>query len=236
MANWWNWINDGWRGLRALLEASTCLGCERELTVQEHLVCLDCLSQLEHTGHEKHFAANEMYRRFGGKIPLQGAGALFYFVKEGRIQQLLHQLKYHNQPGIGREMGRWLGEALHQQGCLAGVDAIIPVPLHRSKERTRGYNQAGHIGRGVQQATGIPVREDILLRLRKTETQAKQHALGRWENVKEAFVVRHQPPASVLIVDDVITTGATVEACVRALMACEQPPKEIRIASIAMPR
>lgn len=234
-ANWWNWISNGWRGLRALIETDTCLGCEQTLTAQEHLVCLDCLSQLEATGHPAQMASNEIFMRFAGKVPVQGAGALFYFVKESRIQALLHQLKYHNQPQIGVEMGRWLGEAL-LTGGFPGADAVIPVPLHRSKERTRGYNQAAKIAAGIQQATGIPVREDLLFRLKKTETQAKQNALGRWENVKEAFVVQKQPPASVLLIDDVVTTGATLEACIHALMACEQPPTAIYVAAIATPK
>jgi competence protein ComFC len=213
-----------------------CYACNAALTQAERMVCLNCLGQMEETHFDKKPKDNELYYRFAGKVPLEGATSLFYFDKKGKIQKLLHQLKYKDQPEMGTFLGEYWGAELKNSAFLDKVDSIIPVPLHARKEIQRGYNQSTTIAEGLQKETNIPFLTDILAREKKTETQALMARIERWRNVADAFVVKKTPPKHILLIDDVITTGSTVEACIKALFAHPEPPLTVKVASLAIPR
>lgn len=225
-----------WKSFTQLFTSRSCLSCENELTSQETCVCFHCLSQIEQTGFHKNCRENELYYRFAGKVPVDAAASLFYFDKQGRLQRLLKELKYNELPQVGLFLGELYGEILKGSALVEGIEALVPVPLHRQKLIKRGYNQAERIAKGMSKSLGIPVRDQNLRRTRKTLTQTKKSGEARWENVAGAFAVEASLPGSLLLIDDVITTGATLEAAIRAMGEAAAPPQQIRVASIGMAR
>jgi ComF family protein len=222
--------------LKRLLVSRSCYGCERELTSQEGLVCLHCLGQMEATGFHQQPAENEVFYRLGGKVPLAGAASLFYFDKGGTLQRLMEQLKYHNAPRLGEFLGEYYGQHLQGSALVSDLEALVPVPLHRRKQLQRGYNQAEHVARGMGRVLDLPVWPRSLQRRRYTSSQTKKSGQARFDNVAGAFVPHLTQPVGLLLIDDVITTGATLEACIRALYAGQPRPKQVSIASIGLAR
>lgn len=225
-----------WRDLLTLITSQQCYSCDRDLTIQEKGICFHCLSQIERTGFEKNVLENELYYRLAGRVPLSGAFSLYYFDKKGTLQKLIQLLKYQDTPQIGKYLGRQIGLVLKDSNFMEEADCLVPVPLHPSKKIKRGYNQAELIAKGISEITEIPVDTRLLKRKQKTLTQARTGADGRWENVAEAFQSIKEPPQKVILVDDVITTGATLEACMRALQAAASPPAAMGIVSVGMAR
>ncbi|MEZ4826895.1 MAG: ComF family protein [Bacteroidia bacterium] len=224
------------RHFAQLFVANSCYGCDSPLTIQEKHVCFSCLSRMEQTNLHLSPSENELYFRLAGRIPLAGAMSLFYFSKAGRLQKILQHLKYKGAPHLGVFLGEYYGHILKNMPWVGETDAIIPVPLHLSRRISRGYNQSERIACGLGKVLKIPVRNDIVRRSRKTLTQTKKGGGNRWDNVSGAFSVVKTPPKSILLIDDVITTGATLEACIRALSAVETPAEKIYVASIGMAR
>ena len=149
------------------------------------------------------------------------------------VQGLIHELKYNGRKELGACLGRWYGHDLKSSDLFAGVDAVVPVPLHPRKMRKRGYNQSAWIAKGLAESLGIPCLEDALLRVKYTETQTRKSRYARWENVKDIFAVNPKNKLvgkHVLLVDDIITTGATIEACSHTLLAV--PVASLRVASV----
>jgi ComF family protein len=167
-------------------------------------------------------ADNPLERLFWGRMDVKAVTSLLYFTKSGVTQQLLHKLKYKGMQQVGIKLGNILGEELKGSERYAGLDLIIPVPLHPKKEHSRGYNQSMLIARGLAEALKVPTNGQLLVRPQFTETQTRKGRFERWENVSEAFVCP-QPALlqnkKVLLVDDVLTTGATLEACGQVLQA-----------------
>ncbi|WP_165823783.1 ComF family protein [Pseudochryseolinea flava] len=177
---------------------------------------------------------NSLRERLHVRMPLLYAMALFRFSKSGRVQELLHTLKYKNQPELGISIGKMYGEKLATSGYVGQWDSIIPVPLHESRFRKRGYNQSSKFAEGLSDKLHLPILEDVLFRKVKTDTQTKKTKLNRWENVRTVFEMNSQgmaPNNRVLLVDDVVTTGATLEACAQTLM--ESGCSSVSIACIA---
>lgn len=177
---------------------------------------------------------NPFYQKFRGRLPVQRVMTLFKFVKESRVQQILHALKYKQQPEIGEILGRVYGQDLLEADFRKSFDLIIPVPLHSSRRKLRGYNQSEEFGKGLSMMLDVPCDDTYMAREAKTETQTHKSKLSRWENVNRIFqVVNPQPIAEkrVLLVDDVVTTGATLEACGQALL--DAGCRELSIACIA---
>ncbi|MEJ1236835.1 ComF family protein [Chryseolinea sp. T2] len=176
---------------------------------------------------------NALLHRLSYRMPLRYGMACYHFTKNGRIQHLLHQLKYKNQPEIGVRLGVAYGDKLRTVG-IYNFDLVVPVPLHTSRLRKRGYNQAAKFGEGLSKELMIPQADEALVRMHKTETQTKKSRVTRWENIANAFrialpeIVKDR---SILLVDDVITTGSTLEACVQALLSAG--PRDISVACIA---
>jgi ComF family protein len=199
----------------------------------EETVCSACKLELPRTNYHID-TENALYKRLHGRIPLQFAVAFLLFRKRGKVQRLLHRLKYNNHPEIGSTLGEVYGEELRQHYYDQKIELIIPVPLHPTRKKKRGYNQSEEFGKGLAKSLARPCLPDILTRITATDTQTRKSKLQRWQNVKEVFhvakpeEVRHK---NILLIDDVITTGATIEAC--ALMLLNAGCSSISIASIA---
>lgn len=196
-----------------------CEGCSRSLIGQEKVLCINCTSELPLTNYHNN-PENDTVSRFAGRLKFEQATSLAYFSSEGLLQHLLHQLKYNDKPEVGVYLGQQLGYGLQQTEWIKDIAAIIPVPLHKKKAAIRGYNQSMAIAEGLNDVLSIPVDGTSLYRLRYTESQTKKSRAERAENMQEVFGTGNMASLEnkhVLIVDDVLTTGATLEACALAL-------------------
>jgi ComF family protein len=200
----------------------------------EELVCLSCEQHLPRTGYHAD-PDNETSQRFAGRIPFERATSFTYFVEGGLIQHLLHRVKYGRRSDIAVSIGHLLGDELKAAGWSTGIDAIIPVPLHWRKEARRGYNQSEQLAIGISEHTGVPVWSKVLKRTRFTESQTDKSRQERLLNVADAFAVKQPTRLSgkhILLVDDVLTTGATMESCAHALL--KVPGLRISLATAAI--
>lgn len=180
-----------------------------------------CVGDLPYT-HAMRDAHNTVARLFWGRVELVGAASLLRFQSGGRVQHILHRLKYKGDRRIGLGLGRMMGEAAKDSPLFNGVDSVMAVPLHRRKERIRGYNQAQLLVNGLCEVWPLQPAGGSLLRVVHTATQTQRGRLERWRNVRTAFKVDDNSlskGAHVLLVDDVVTTGATLESCAQALLA-----------------
>ena len=197
-----------------------CIGCGSDLVNEKNLLCLKCNDDLPHTNFEQ-YAGNPIEKIFWGRLPITSAHSEFYFAKESLIQHLIHQLKYKNNKEVGIYLGKLMGRQILNSNRFQQIDYLIPLPLYPDKEHKRGYNQATIICNGISSAMNIPVINNNVMRLRFTETQTRKHRTERWENVEGSFVIKNESTLKgkhVLLVDDVITTGATLESCGHAIM------------------
>jgi ComF family protein len=221
--------------LLALFFPRPCLACREPLVAGEAHLCTTCRTELPYTDyHLLPPAHNPLARRFWGKLPVQHALSYLRFQRHGRVQQLLHQLKYQGQAGVGRALGQLYGAELAAAGLAAEFELIVPVPLHGRKLARRGYNQAEAFATGLAAALPCPSAAHALRRTEHTASQTRKGRAERWQNVATVFEVAD--PAAVaghhiLLVDDVLTTGATLEACGAALLAAGA--SAISIATIA---
>ena len=217
----------------SLLFPELCVACRESLVANEHLLCTDCRFNLPYTNFHLQ-ADNIVARQFWGKINIETAFALYYFNKGGKIQNMLHQLKYNGQQQIGNLLGNIAGGQLVKNEIFSTVDYIIPVPLHKKRFRERGYNQSTRFAEGLADKLNAVVAEDNLVRIKSTETQTHKSRFARFENMQEVFVVINSEKLQgkhVLLVDDVITTGSTLEACGEQLLKIEG--LKLSIATIA---
>ncbi|MDR0693990.1 MAG: ComF family protein [Prevotellaceae bacterium] len=202
-----------------LLYPNLCAVCGNALSGREYICCLSCLYHLPRTNYWKE-PGNPIEQIFWGLVPVEHVCALFFFSKGSRYRKLLHKLKYKGMPEIGVELGRQLGLELKNAPLYQCIDTIIPVPLHPKRQRRRGYNQSERIAAGIAQITGWKVNTSSLVRTRFTGTQTRKSRQERWENVSGAFALQDAAAITnrhVLLVDDVLTTGATMEACILQL-------------------
>ena len=200
-----------------------CTGCGSDLVSIHNLLCLKCIGALPRTNFAIH-AANPIEKIFWGRLPLAAAHSEFYFSKETLIQHLIHQLKYKNNQQIGFYLGQCMGKSILESNRFKKLDGIIPLPLYSDKERKRGYNQATVIANGVSDIVNVPVINDIIIRQKHTDTQTRKHRAERWDNVSESFAIKNSMSLvgkNLLLVDDVITTGATLEACGAVILSIE---------------
>ncbi|MBC8084982.1 MAG: ComF family protein [Hymenobacter sp.] len=210
-----------------------CLACAEPLGRGEEHVCTGCRAQLPYTDyHLLPPADNPLARRFWGRVPVCHALSYLRFLRRGRVQYLLHQLKYKGQRDVGLALGRWYGHELARHAFR--FDLILPVPLHPRKLASRGYNQSDPFAEGLADSLHTPWQATGLRRVEHTTSQTRKNRLERWQNVAEVFEVT--APAAihgkhVLVVDDVLTTGATLEACAAVLLAAGAA--KVSIATIA---
>jgi ComF family protein len=203
-----------------LVYPDLCCACGDVLQEQENLICLHCETELPRTNFHLH-RDNPMERIFWGRIPIEKAAAFVYFYKSSHVQEVMHRIKYKGAKEAAHRLGLWYGRDINDATAFIDAAMLIPVPLHRKKEKQRGFNQSEWFAKGLSESTGIPVNTTALAREQWSETQTKKSRYLRWENVKEIFKVKDASAFEgkhVIIVDDVITTGATIEACARQIL------------------
>ena len=217
-----------------ILLPRVCFGCNAQLFRGESTLCAVCRHDVPLTDHN-YLEENAVDRIFYGRIPIKKAASFTIFSKNGLIKNLLHWLKYKNQEQIGGFLGDWCGAHLKDDHGLKKIDVVIPVPLHPKKLKKRGYNQVALFAQKISGHINAEYRDDVLLKVINTKTQTKKDRQLRWESSKEAFVLNPDAEINfryVLLVDDVITTGATIEICAKALL--EHPEIEVSVLSMSM--
>jgi len=200
-----------------------CAGCGTDILADDNMLCAKCFVNLPATLYAQ-YANNPIEKIFSGRLNIEAAHAEFYFAKESLIQHLVHQLKYKSNKEIGIFLGEMMGRSIIKSNRFKPVDALIPLPMYPDKERKRGYNQAAVICEGMSRVMNVPVYNQVLIRGRFTETQTKKHRAERWENVEGSFAIKNEDRIRgkhLLLVDDVITTGATLEASGTRLLKTE---------------
>jgi ComF family protein len=211
--------------IRHLIEVfypSLCAACDEPLVKNENLLCTRCRYELPRTNFHLQ-PENDITRIFWGRVRVEHATAYYFFQKGGHVQKLIHKLKYKGEKDLGFEIGKIIGRELNPT-TFGEIDMIIPVPLHKSRKRKRGYNQSECIANGISATMSKPVNAGILFRQIANPTQTKKHRYERWENVEGIFFIKNPNLIHykhILLVDDVITTGATLEACATALLQTE---------------
>lgn len=205
-----------------LLFPTLCLGCSRSLEANEKLLCTHCRISLPETGQHREPYDQNLLNKFAGKVPIQFIASYMYFTKGGIVQKLIHNVKYKGQKEAAKEVASWYGYQLKTESELTqGIDMLIGVPLHKIRLHQRGYNQADWIAEGLSESLGVPARADIIVRRYFRDSQTRKNRMERWQNVKTAFDVINQEEVKgkyIVIVDDVLTTGATIEACAIELL------------------
>ena len=221
-------------GITHLFYPHLCEGCSKPLVPGEKVLCISCAMHLPETGYHN-IPGNETEMRFAGRIPFIHATSYAWFTHEGLLQHLIHGLKYGNKKETGLYLGQQFGHSLLDTAWISTVDVIIPVPLHPAKKAKRGYNQSMFIAQGLGTILNIPVSDKILLRVKDTETQTSKTRSERVDNMADAFQIAEKADLAgkhILICDDVLTTGATIEACALALM--KQESIKISIATVGI--
>lgn len=226
-------LEHSWNDLLELFFPSLCVTCGNRLVSQEKFICIDCLLDLPVTNFHLE-PENKVAQLFWGRVQIENATAWFHFRKGSKYQQLIHFLKYKGLKELGFECGKRLGQSLADSESFANIDAIVPVPLHPKKLRKRGYNQSEWIAKGISEAMKKPVYAGNLYRKVHTSTQTKKSRLERWQNVEGIFAVKDAGAFTgkhLLLVDDVATTGATLESCAVEVLKMEHT--KVSIATLA---
>ncbi len=196
-----------------------CAACGNNLLKQEETICISCEFHLPQTSFHLSLE-NPVYRLFWGKVTLESAAAYLYFHKGSKVQQLIHQLKYKGRKDIGIKLGRQYGQDLRVSPFFQRIQLIVPIPLHAKRLKKRGYNQSEQFAIGLGETMRIPVNPNVICRKKETETQTNKSRFKRWQNVAEVFEIKDSfslEMKHVLLVDDVVTTGATLESCILTL-------------------
>ncbi len=206
-------------GFLSLLFPQVCLVCGNHLVQSETSICQHCVLELPKTGYHT-LKDNPVEKLFWGKTTMEFASAFFFFQKGNIAQKILHQLKYKGNKNIGIELGKHYASELVGSSVMDTIDYIVPVPLHKNKLKKRGYNQSEMIAIGLSQVLSIPLDTQTLVRSIENPTQTKKGVFERWENTHGVFTLintRIFENKHVLLVDDVLTTGSTIEACANAI-------------------
>jgi ComF family protein len=228
-----HWLQTGVDDMIRLLYPVMCASCKASLYRHEKHICNHCLVSLPASNFHKE-PGNPVEKLFWGRSHIEAAAAFLYFNKGNKVQAILHEIKYNHRPEVGYFLGMLYGNELTKSDVFSTCEAIIPVPLHFAKLNRRGYNQSAEFGRGLEKSMKIPMLEKSLIRKKDTETQTKKARFERWENVGSIFQI-NQPKElenkHILLVDDVITTGATIEACANELL--NLPGVRVSVVAIA---
>jgi len=198
-----------------------CAGCSSDVLAKDALLCAHCFEQMPATSFQHH-AANPVEKIFWGRLPIRYGTAQYFFTKGSLMQELMHQLKYKGNKDLGVILGKLMGSQLADTHRFREVDALVPLPLYPEKEHKRGYNQAKLLCEGMAETMGKPILSKAVIRTHHTESQTKKSRVERWQNMEGRFLVADEAAIKgkhLLLVDDVVTTGATLEACGRELLA-----------------
>lgn len=211
-----------------------CLTCQLLLIDNEEHLCTDCRHKLPLTNY--HLNGDYFISKlFYGRAKIETGTALFHFEKKGITQQLMHQLKYKEQQQVSAFLGSWLGTELSNCDAFSNIDIVIPVPLHKKKLRSRGYNQVSKFGKEIATALKADYIEDVLIKITNTSSQVTKNRFSRWTGKNDSFALNNLKEIAgkhILLVDDIITTGATLEACIQELNKAEN--LKISIATMAI--
>ena len=211
-----NFVND----IVNLFYPQSCAACNEMLVQGEKTLCMKCRNDLPQT-HFHSEKENLLEQRFWGRVKLEIVVARYFFRKGSRVQSLLHNIKYHAHKESAVQIAREYGSELHDAKIFDEIDFLIPIPMHHRKKLMRGFNQSEEIAKGLSETLHVPVEEKMLKKIIQTKTQTRKHRYERWENVNESFIVTDKEKTSgknILLVDDVITTGATIEAAAEKLI------------------
>jgi ComF family protein len=208
-------VNAAYKNFIRLFFPHICAGCGSDILDEKQQLCLHCLADLPVTGFFNQ-PGNPVEQKFYGRMEVQEAGAAFFFTKDSLIENLIYQLKYRGNQNIGKYLGHLAGNYITASNRFKVPDAIVPLPLNAKRQRKRGYNQAEAIANGLSEVLQLPVFANAVKRNIYTETQTQRSRVTRWENMENVFEV--VDPAQLegkhlLLVDDVVTTGASLEAC-----------------------
>lgn len=212
------------KGLERLIFPELCASCSQSLFQNEQAICSRCIRKFPVSYYHQN-SQNPVMKSFWGRVPLQFASSHFIFRKGTAIQELLHAIKYGNRPDAARVAGKLMGQELIKHPWFVDVDVLLPIPLHPAKEKKRGYNQSEELCKGLAFVTQKKSMSRQLIRSENTETQTKKGRFQRWENVEYVFKLSSPDELinkHVLLVDDVITTGATIEACAQLLLTIDR--------------
>lgn len=223
------WLND----VLNLFFPNVCQACGEALARQEKVMCVSCQFALPKTGFHMH-EDNPVSRVFWGRVKINAATSFLFFNKGGHVQELIHSLKYKGNIETGVFIGELFGYELAKSPLFTKIDLVVPVPLHPQKYHKRGFNQSAVIARGIAQILKIPVDNQNFVRLVNTDTQTRKSRYNRWENVRDVFGIINEKQIEgkhILLVDDVLTTGATLESCVTTLLNCENT--KVSVATLA---
>ena len=210
-----------------------CAGCQTDLLSVHDPVCPLCIASLPETGFEN-IAGNPIEKIFYGRIPVKAATAAFYFTKGSALQHIIHALKYEKNQKAGLVLGKLLGNQLKNGALFPDEYLLVPVPMHTGKEKQRGYNQAAVIAEGISKITGWTWCNDAVIKVTHTDTQTRKGRNDRWENIREVFQLKTPSILNgkhVLLIDDVLTTGATMEACGQCIL--KSSPASLSAATLA---
>jgi ComF family protein len=196
-----------------------CYACHNLLSDNEDTICMDCRHDLPVTNF--HFDNNDsVAKALYGRAKIENGTSLFRFEQKGIVQQLVHNLKYRNHEKIGFVLGNWLGNELKTVEAYQNIDVVIPVPLHKNKLKKRGFNQVAKFGQQIAEALNADYKDDVLVKITNTKSQTNKNRFSRWMNTDELFALKNMETIDnkhILLVDDLITTGATLEACISVL-------------------
>jgi ComF family protein len=210
--------------------------CKNEFNQSKLAICPICSSELAYTHFEDYNEVTNLDKLFWGRVKLEGTYALLRFKQQSSTQHILHELKYKNNPEIGKHFGKEIGLKMKIIDKFSDMDALIPVPLHPKKEFIRGYNQAEIICKGIAESSGVALRKDLLKRISFTESQTRKGKSSRWDNMQNRFKlqgIKNRNLKHLVVVDDVVTTGSTLETCIRILRE-EFPQAKISVAVLAV--
>ena len=219
--------------IASLIYPRVCVACNGNLFKHEQHICNKCYITLPKTNYHLQ-KDNPLQRIFFGRAEVSAASSFLFFHKKGMVQKMLHALKYKGKPEVAQLLGKWYAEDLKQNNTLPAFDYIIPVPLHKKRQQKRGYNQSEYFAKGLNEILGIPILTNVLTKKHFTETQTHKTREERTENIMQSFSIENVEVINnknILLVDDVITTGATLEACMIQLQ--KSATVNVSVASIA---
>ncbi len=216
----------------SLIYPQVCAACGNNLYIEEKSVCTRCLYRIPKTNYHLD-VNNEIARLFWGRVNLEAVTAYFFYYKGSKYQKIIHRCKYAGQKYIGYDLGKlFAADLMHSR--FSAIDVIHPVPLHYRKLRQRGYNQSEYIAKGMSEVFGKPLITDAVYREKAARTQTKKGRYERWKNVEDVFRINNSKKLEnkhVLLVDDVVTTGSTMEACAGEILKCNNV--KVSVAALA---